>query len=214
MELQEALTQISAIRRQMARSERFHGYRAAPVAISALLAFAAGAVQAALIPQPAQRIERYLALWIAVAMISLALCLGTVWLRNRRDAGRLHRETTRLALGQFFPCLVAGALLTLVVMMSTPHVAWTLPGLWAILFSMGLFASWRLLPPAIVGVAIYFLASGLWALALGGGLSSTSAGGQGALSPWTMPLEFGVGQLLTAIVLLLAERTGGEREHD
>jgi len=198
MELHEALVQISAIRKQMARSERFRGYRAAPVAMSALLALAGGAVQAAWVAEPAEHLGRYLALWTTVAAISAAMCLGTVWLRNCRSAGHLHRETTQLALSQFFPCLVAGALLTLVVARSAPQAAWMLPGLWAILFSLGLFASWRLLPPAIVAAAIFYLAGGLWAIAWGGK--------ENALSPWAMPLLFGIGQTLTAIVLLVSQR--------
>jgi hypothetical protein len=207
MELQEALVQISAIRRQMARSEQFRGYRAVPAAISALLAFAAGAIQAAWIAEPMAHLGQFVALWMAVAAVSLAIGTGHVWLRDRgtasgerRSAGLLHRETTQLAVGQFFPCLIAGGLLTVVVVRSAPQVAWMLPGLWAILFSMGLFASWRLLPSGILGVAIYFLASGLCALAW--------TSGQNSLSPWTMPLLFGVGQSLTAVVLLLSERKG------
>ncbi len=198
MELHEALLQISAIRRQLARSEQFRGYRAAPVAFSGVLAIAAGAVQAATIAEPMEQLGRFLALWMTVAVLSLLICLGDVWLRYRRSSGLLHQETTQLALGQFFPCLVAGGLLTLVVARSAPQAAWMLPGLWAILFSLGLFASWRLLPRATFGVAAYFLASGLYVLSLGGE--------QQMLSPWTMPLLFGVGQLLASVVLLLSER--------
>lgn len=202
MELQEALVQISAIRRQMARSEQFRGYRALPVGISALLAVAGGALQAVLIAKPMEHLGQFLALWITVAAVSLTICLGNVWLRGRRTAGPLHHETTRLALGQFFPCLVAGGLLTLVVARSAPEAAWMLPGLWAILFSMGLFASWRLLPASMFGVAIYYLASGLIVLAW--------SNKHNLLSPWAMPLLFGVGQLLTAVVLLMSERRGEE----
>lgn len=184
-----------------------------PAAISAPLAFAAGAIQAALIAEPIVHLGQFVALWMAVAAVSLTIGTGHVWLRDRRAAnvdrrcaGLLHRETTQLTVGQFFPCLVAGGLLTVVVVRFAPQLAWMLPGLWAILFSMGLFASWRLLPSGILGVAIYFLASGLCALAW--------SGGQNSLSPWTMPLLFGVGQSLTAIVLLLSERKGrgGEKE--
>src|SRR5437870_2077578 len=38
MDLQEALSQISEIRQQVARSETFRGYRAAPVAFSGVVA--------------------------------------------------------------------------------------------------------------------------------------------------------------------------------
>ena len=198
MELQDALLQISAIRQQLARSEQFRGYRAAPAAFSGLLAFAAGALQAALVPAPAEQLGRYLTLWMGVAAVSLAVCLGDIGRRYRRSAGLLHQETTHLALGQFFPSLVAGGLLTFVVARAAPGAAWMLPGLWAILFSLGLFASWRLLPRAIFGVAAWFLIGGLGALSLGSQ--------RHALSPWTMSLLFGVGQLLAAAVLLLSER--------
>ena len=59
----------------------------------------------------------------------------------RRSSGPLHKETTYLALGQFFPCLVAGGLLTFLIAWTEPDVGWMLPGLWALLFSMGVFAS-------------------------------------------------------------------------
>ena len=68
-----------------------------------------------------------------------------------------------------------------------------LPGLWQVLFSLGIFASCRLLPRATFGVAVFYLASGLTCLAL--------ARGEAAFSPWAMGLPFGVGQLLAAAVL-------------
>jgi hypothetical protein len=203
MELQEALLQISAIRHQMARSEQFRGYRAAPVAVSGLIAIAAGLLQPILVPHPRQHLDRFLTLWIAVALTSMVVCLGDVWRRYRRSAGMLHQETTHLAVGQFFPCLIAGGLLTVVISRSAPDVAWILPGLWSILFGLGLFASWRLLPRAIFAVAVYYLLAGLCAVAWGRGES--------ALGPWTMPLLFGIGQLLAAAVLLLSEREQGIR---
>ena len=45
MELREALTQIAEIRRQMAKSDVFRGYRSAPVAVSGVLALGAAVVQ-------------------------------------------------------------------------------------------------------------------------------------------------------------------------
>lgn len=202
MELHEAMLQISAIREQMARTEQFRGYRAVPVAFSALLAFAAGTVQSLVITDPEAQLDRYLLLWVTVAALGFALCMTGVWLRYRRSTGLLHKETTRFALSQFAPCLVAGALLTVVLRRSAAQTVWMLPGLWAILFSLGLFASWRLLPRAIFGVAAYFLAAGLYVLSLGDPAFT--------LSPWTMPLLFGVGQLLTSALLFRDEKRRGE----
>ncbi len=68
-----------------------------------------------------------------------------------------------------------------------------LPGLWQIFFSLGIFASCRLLARATFWVAVFYLGTGLTVLAL--------ARGEAALSPWAMGLPFGVGQLLAAAVL-------------
>ena len=52
MELREALTQITEIRLQMARTEVFRGYRAVPAAFSGAVALAAATVQAVAIADP------------------------------------------------------------------------------------------------------------------------------------------------------------------
>ena len=81
---------------------------------------------------------------------------------------------------------------------------WMLPGLWAIVFSLGMFASRTLLPRGITVAAGYYLVAGLADLAL--------AQGKYAYSPWAMALTFGVGQLLSAIVLYWnLERRHGRR---
>jgi hypothetical protein len=113
--------------------------------------------------------------------------------RTRGPAASLRREITWLAVEQFVPCLAAGALLTVVLVRSAPESLWMLPGLWQILFSLGVFASCRLLPRATFGVAVFYLAAGLTCLAL--------ARGEAALSPWAMGVPFGVGQWLAAGVL-------------
>ena len=68
-----------------------------------------------------------------------------------------------------------------------------LPGLWELIFSLGVFASCRFLPRQMFAVGVWYLAAGLFCLAAG---SSTQA-----LSPWSMGVPFGVGQLLVAGVL-------------
>jgi hypothetical protein len=80
-----------------------------------------------------------------------------------------------------------------------------LPGLWAIVFGLGIFASSRLLPKPVILVASYYLASGIVCLAL--------AQGTAALSPWSMIGTFVVGQSLLALVLYLTlERNRGKKE--
>ncbi len=193
MELRDALTQITEIRLQLARTEVFRGYRAMPVAFSGVVAVLAAGIQAATIADPMTQVGPYLALWIGAAIISAMAAGLEMVLRARNASSALTRELTWLALEQFCPCLLAGALLTIVFVRTAPSNLWMLPGLWQVVYSLGIFASCRLLPRATFWVAVFYLGTGLAVLALGNGVS--------ALSPWTMGFPFGAGQLLAAAVL-------------
>jgi hypothetical protein len=193
MELQEALTQISEIRQQMARTEVFRGYRAVPVAFSGVLAVLAAVAQSVWIPDPAGRIEAYLGLWTGTAVLGAMAAGVEMAVRARGSGSSLRRAITWLAVEQFVPCLATGALLTIVLVRTAPETLWMLPGLWQILFGLGVFASCRLLPRATFGVAVFYLVAGLASLTL--------ARGDAAFSPWAMGLPFGVGQFFAAGVL-------------
>ncbi|WP_435010601.1 hypothetical protein P12x_001880 [Tundrisphaera lichenicola] len=192
MELHEALGQIGEIRRQMARTEVFRGFRSIPVAFSGILAIGASVLQSWWIPEPTRDISSYLTIWIGVAAVGLTMA-GLEMIQRARHSTRWAREQTWLATEQFLPCLVAGGLTTIVIVRSAEAELWMLPGLWSIFFALGVFATRRLLPKAIVGVACFYLAAGLFNL--------TMARDDLALSPWSMGLSFGVGQLLAAAIL-------------
>jgi hypothetical protein len=193
MELREALSQITEIRSQMARTETFRGYRSGTVALSGLVAFGVAAVQAVWVPDPAADVGRYLGLWISAAAVCVAVWGVEMVLRCRRATLRLTRQMTLLAVEQFSPCMVAGAVLTWAIVRYAAESVWMLPGMWAVIFSLGVFASCRLLPRPVFWVGAYYLGAGLLMLAL--------ARGEAALSPWAMVGTFGVGQLLAAAVL-------------
>ncbi len=97
------------------------------------------------------------------------------------------------AVAQFLPAVMVGFLLAVVMIRVAPEEGWMLPGLWELIFSLGVFASCRFLPRRMFAVGVWYLAAGLFCLAAG---SATRA-----LSPWTMGIPFGVGQLLVAAVL-------------
>jgi hypothetical protein len=63
-----------------------------------------------------------------------------------RGYGPATLEMIHSALEQFLPGIVAGFLLTGVLLRCAPQSLWMLPGLWQVLFSMGVFASCRFLP--------------------------------------------------------------------
>ena len=193
MELRDALAQIADIRARVAAAERFRGYRAAPVAITGLIAVLAAAVQQVFVPAPAENVTGYLGLWLCTAVVAAGVAGSGIWLRHRRTTDRLTKQLTWLAVGQFAPCLVAGAVTTAVLMRFAPQHAALLPGLWQAFFSLGVFASCRLLPRAVAVVGGVYL--------LAGGVNLALADGPLAFAPMTMGLPFGVGQLLTAALL-------------
>ncbi len=193
MELQEALAQISEIRQQMARAEVFRGFRALPVACSGLLAIAAAVAQAAWLDDPVGHADQYLTLWIGVAALSLLAQTVEMWLRSRASRSAYSKSITLLAAEQFFPSVITGAMVTFVLVAFAPETIWMLPGLWQILFGLGIFATYRLLPKSVFWAGAFYVLSGIVCLAL--------ARGEAALSPWAMGAPFGFGQLATAAVL-------------
>jgi hypothetical protein len=193
VELREALSQIAEIRSRVAATERFDGYRAAPVALTGLLAVVVALLQPRLISDPQADVTGYLTLWLCTAVVCGVVAGSGIWLRHRRSTNRLAKQLTWLAVGQFAPCLIAGAVVTLMIVRHAPTHAVLLPGLWQVLFSLGVFASFRLMPRAIAVVGVVYLTAGSVNLAF--------ASGSAALSPWVMGLPFGLGQLLTAAVL-------------
>jgi hypothetical protein len=193
MELREALTQIAEIRRQMAKSDVFRGYRSAPVALSGLLALAAALAQPYVVADPADDIATFLWLWISMAVASVVAVLVEMGVRMAWTQDRTHLEPTRLALEQFLPSVIAGVLVTVVLARQAPASIALLPGLWQIIFSLGMFASARLLPRPIFAVAAFYLVSGIFVLVW--------AHDGFSLSPWCMGVPFAVGQLSAAAIL-------------
>ena len=197
MELRDALDQISEIRERMARGQVFRGYRSATTAMTAVIAVLTSAAQARWVTRPARDVDDYLWLWCAAAVASLIVVGSEMAIRAVRSGSALHRQMTMLAVGQFVPCLVAGALVTYAIGKFAGSIVWIMPGLWAVLFSLGVFASRPFLPRGVGAVAGYYLLAGLFCLAVGGRDQSRHA----TLWPWTMAIVFGTGQLLAAGVL-------------
>lgn len=201
MELHDALTQISDIRRQMARAQVFRGYRAATAAFSGVMALLAASVQQDWAPDPFEDVVPYLSIWGLAAFGSLFVVGVEIATRHMRSGSMLQRELSLATIECLTPCLVAGALLTLALAAYARSGMWLLPGLWSILFSLGLFACRRVMPVGILIPAGYYLLAGL--------LSITLAQGKDAFSPWAMVWTFGVGQFVTAGVLFCSQ----ERRH-
>jgi hypothetical protein len=192
-DLDKALADITAIRSQMARGAEFRGYGPMTIAATGVLAIAAAGAQALWLPDPAADVHVYIALWVATAVICAILIGIEMVARTRRIHSGLADEMIHAATEQFIPAGVAGVLLTVVLYRFAPQTLWMLPGLWQIVFSLGIFASCRSLPRAMFGAGVWYLAAGLASLAF--------ANDARAFSPYAMAVPYGLGQLYIAIVL-------------
>lgn len=193
MDLQQALTQINDIHAQLARAQVFRGYRSVTTLFTGISAMIAGGLQYLYILDPAKQLREYVLLWISAAVFNLALVAAEMIYRSHRARSRVQTELTLLAIEQFMPALVAGGMLTAVIVYFAPQVGWMLPALWQLMFALGVFASCRLLPrPTFWIAAFYLLSSGIvMILSLRG------------LSPLLMAVPFGIGQTAEAVILHL-----------
>lgn len=203
-DLDKALAEIQSIRSQVARSVEFRGYGPTTVAITGGLAAAAAIAQGLWLKAPLERLPLYLSLWITTAVVSVIVVGIETSARTRRVHSGLAQEMIQAAAEQFLPAGLAGALLTAAVTRFAPESIWMLPGLWQIVFSLGVFASGRFLPRPMLLVGTWYLITGTACLGL--------ARGAHALSPWAMGLPFFAGQLMIAGILQLSHRRRGGRD--
>ncbi len=191
MDVSRALDQIAEIHQHLAKAEVYRGYRSLPVAASGLMGLAAAWLQ----PRNLSSIDpmAFTVYWLAIAVC--AACLGAseivynYWVHERP----IDRRRTRRVVGQFLPSLIAGMAITLCLAHLSPALVVLLPGLWAICFGIGVVASRPYLPRASGAVALFYCACGvawLW-----------TAGEPVVPTAWQVGATFGVGQLVSAVVL-------------
>lgn len=194
-DLHKALGDISSIRRHLAQSTEFRGYGPATLAVTGVLALLTASAQAIWLPDPAKHIAAYLCIWLSTATVSCGLTGVQMYTRTRRIHSGLSNEMIRMAVEQFLPAAGTGLLITIVLAHFVTAVFWMLPGLWQVIFSLGIFSSCRFMPRLMIVAGVWYLFTGLGCIALGDGR---------ALAPWTMGLAYGVGQLMVAGILLTA----------
>jgi hypothetical protein len=191
MDYSRALDQIADIHQQMAKGEIYRGYRSLPVAASGLMGYAAGWMQAPGLgsTDPAG----FVLYWSALATCAAFVGASEIAYNYVVHDDRASRCRTRQVVGQFLPSLLAGAIITGSFVHLSPTLVPLLPGLWAICFGIGTFASRPYLPRASGWVALFYYAVGIALL--------WSANGAQPLRGWWVGATFGTGQLLAAAVL-------------
>lgn len=200
-DLYKALGDIRSIRRQVAHRTEFRGYGPATLAATGGFAILAAGAQALLLPDPANHIPAYLAIWISTAALAAALIGVQMVTRAHRMHSGMAGEMIRMAVEQFLPAAGAGALMTIVLVRSVPSALWMLPGLWQVIFGLGVFSSCRFLPRPMLAAGAWYLLTGLACITLADSR---------ALSPWAMGIPYGAGQLLVAGILYFTAEEGGD----
>lgn len=202
-DLNRALVDIRNIRRQVAQTTEFRGYGPLTLSATAVLALLAGSVQSRWIPEPANYPVQYVALWLTTAVFCAALIASQMLTRARRLHSGMADEMIRMAVAQFVPAGVAGAILPFVLLHVTQSVFWMLPGLWQIVFALGVFASCRCLPRPMLLVGAWFLFTGFACIAIGDSRS---------LAPATMSGAYAMGMMLVAVIHHLSAKKASTDE--
>ena len=197
-ELDRALLDISFVREHIARTTQFRGYGPLTIAVTGVFALGVAALRAQRPPAAHDQALEFIMLWCATAAVAVTLIGIEAIVRSRRLHGGLALEMLQSALEQFLPAVTAGLLLMFALARWSPSSLWMLPGLWQIVFSLGVFATARILPKPVFIVGIWYLGCGLACLAVGQ---------SEPLSPWSMGIPFGGGQLLVACILQLCRQS-------
>jgi hypothetical protein len=191
MDVPRALDQIAEIHSVLARADVYRGYRPIPIAASGVVGLVAAWLQpAALATGDGVGFVRY---WVLVALAAGVVGASEILYNYIANDDEVIRRRTRQVTGQFLPSLLAGALVTVGLLHLDLALVPLLPGLWAICFGLGAFASRPFLPRGTTCVALYYYTAGiilLW----------TTASSQ-AMSGWHVGVTFGIGQLMAAAVL-------------
>jgi len=194
MRIEKALEQISEIHKHLATSQIFRGYRAVPWELSGILALAAAWVQPAVVPGGDSRL--YVLYWTLVAVAAFLISGGSVAYGYFRETDPLSRQRTATVVGQLAPSLAVGAVITAVfVVAEEGRLISFLPGIWALLYGLGLFASRLFLPKMIGWVALFYILCGCVLLQRAVGYDPAS------LSPWEVGIPFGAGHILGGLIL-------------
>jgi hypothetical protein len=191
MDFSRALTQIADIHQQIAKGEVYRGYRSLPLAASGLMGLGAAWMQT-----PGLGVSDpvgFVLYWTVIATCAGFVGASEIIYNYVVHDDRSARRRTRQVVGQFLPSVLAGVAITASFVHLSAALVPLLPGLWAICFGIGTFASRPYLPRSSGWVALFYYVAGITLLWI--------ARGPEPLGAWWVGGTFGVGQLLAAVVL-------------
>ena len=163
MRVDDALGQIAEIHDHLVRAEQYRGFHPVAVAATGLAGLLAATLQPWFVAaDDAVAFVRY---WLVVGAVGGGIGLSPVVDAYFRREDEFARRRTRRVVGQFLPCVAAGLCVTLGVGRAGAQAVGLLPGVWAVLFALGVFAARPYLPRATGWVGLSYLAAGAVMLA-------------------------------------------------
>ena len=193
MDINRAAEQISEIHRHLAKSEIFYGYKPKTLFFVGIISFLTAAVQSWLII-PANSVI-FLLQWLITGSVIAAIMFGNIIYNYLKHGSNFEIHQMSGVFLQFVPSLIAGFLITSVLLLLQSPAIEFLPGIWAIIFGLGIFSMRPFLPKLVGYVALFYLIAGTVLLYL--------VRFNLSFSPWGMGLTFGTGHLFAALILRL-----------
>jgi hypothetical protein len=197
MQLRDALSDLKEIRAQLDRTQEIRGFRSIAVGFSGILTLVGAVIQLNWQSTWSSSLSEFLLIWLFVALISLTVAVVEMCIRGSQCSTQQTWSTHKKLAAQIAPSFLVGAMMTAAVVFSV-RAAWMLPGMWALVYSLGLFACTQSLPRQTVWAALYFLIGGTICLAHSFVSRELDAP---QLSAWYMVLLFGGGQFLLGWIL-------------
>jgi hypothetical protein len=188
MEVRDALDQLDRIHDQLTKAEVYRGFRVPAVALVGVVGLFAAVAQRWVVP--AGDVAAFVWYWSAIGATGVLVGFGAAVRSYLFREDDFERRRTRRVMGQFLPCVLAGGLLTLALGLTDANVP-LLPGVWAVVFGLGVVAVRPHLPRAVgvIGLGYVFVGGVLLSLA-----PKEPTG-------WHVGGVFGVGHLITALAL-------------
>lgn len=199
MQLRQALSDIAEIRQRMDQTETYRGFRSVAIGISGVFVLLGAIAQgqagsSGWFQSTFGAKDGYLRIWLFVALASLVVTAVEMLLRgvisSRTGVWRMHRRLVFL----LSPSLIAGAVLTAVICINrdvndvATNQYWILPGMWAVVYGLGLVSCCLHLHRSTFWAATYYL--------IAGGIYFYLNWTTRELAAWHMVAIFGTGQLL------------------
>ncbi len=198
-DVDQAISQISSIRAQMAASTRFLGLSPEFNLFMGALALAVALLQSFILPATGNL--GYVGIWSAVMMATISISTLDVVSRARKVHGRLATTMLINLLQKFAPFLLSMMLITWVICNFSVANVWLLPGLWQLLLALMGFAALPNLPRGMIWICAWYFVTGMVVL--------VAAAQTEVLAPWMMGVPFLVGQVAVGLILAFDKASEG-----